>query len=157
MRKLIGKIRRQPKQRRDNIALGIASGCTFLVAAFWLFNVPDTFSGLLSAEDTQENSEAGFFDSLSSQAAAVKESFAGTDTATESLKELMNEYRASSTEETSESSTSPAPVRATSTATTTPPVVRPRFTTDSAYESEKPQTVRIQTVATSSTSTTPNE
>jgi|AntRauTorcE11897_2_1112592.scaffolds.fasta_scaffold02923_7 hypothetical protein len=160
MRKLIGKIRRQPKQRRDNIAFGIAASFTFAVVAIWMFSVPDTFSGVLSATDSAGEEEAGFFDTLSSQAAAVKESFStdnSNSSTTESLNELMDEYRASSAQASSTQST---PVRASSTASTTPAALgesREQFTTDTSYGAEKPREVRIQAVAKATTSTTTSE
>jgi len=157
MRKLIGKIRRQPKQRRDSIAFGIAASFTFLVVTIWLFNVPNTFSGVLSTTGSTEKTQEGFFDKINSQAAAVKESIGGDGSATESLKELMDEYRASSTPASSTSSTQ---VSASSTATTTPAAPREsreRFTTDSSYEAKKPKEIRIQTVPTATSSTTTSE
>lgn len=159
MRKLIGKIRRQPKPRRENIAFGIAASFTFLVVTIWMFNAPDRFNGVLSTVDSSQNKEEGFFNTIGSQAAALKESLKETinvdDSATEtdSMKKLMEEYRAPGTQG---SSTQSAPINASSTATTSPKSVE-RFTTDSAYESETPREVRIQAVAQSTTSSTTRE
>jgi|AntRauTorckE6833_2_1112554.scaffolds.fasta_scaffold31068_2 hypothetical protein len=160
MRKLIGKIRRQSKQRRDNIAFGIAVSFTVVVVAIWMFNVPNTFSNVFSAKDSADDEKERFFDTLSSQAAAVKESFSeGNSSTTEPFKELMDEYRASSPPA---SSTQLTPAKASSTASTTPAdprESREQFTPGSSYEfkSETPREVRIQTVAKSTTSTTTNE
>jgi hypothetical protein len=157
MLKLIGKIRRQPKSRRDNIAFGIASGFTFVIGALWLFNAPNTFSGVLSATDANGNPEPSFFETISSQAAAVRESLR-TDSSdgaeTESLKELMDEYRASSTQATS---TQFRPVTASSTATSTsvaPAESFERFDTNTSYELGEPREVRLQVVPKATTSTT---
>jgi hypothetical protein len=157
MRKLIGKIRRQPKQRRANIAFGIATSFTFVVAAIWLFNVPNTFNGALSTAGSPDQAEEGFFDRLGSQAAAVKDSISSDSSVNESLKELMDEYSASSTQA---SSTQPALVSASSTGTTTSAAPREsfeRFTTDTSYEAEKPREIRIQAVPKATTSTTTSE
>jgi hypothetical protein len=158
MRKLIGKMRRQPKHRRDTIALGIASGFTLLVATIWLYNVPSTLNRALSTADSPESREEGFFDTLGSQAAAVKESVPAAASIKESLKALVDEYRASSTQASSSQS---AQVNASSSATTSQPVTSnesfERFTTDSSYESEKKPEVRIQTISKATTSTTTAE
>jgi len=156
MRKLIGRIRRQSKQTRDNIAFGIASGFTCVVVTMWLFTVPSMFSNVLTSADSAQSTQEGFFDKISSQAAAVKESIGSTESATDSLEELMAEYQSSSTQSTSEVA---LPNSASSTATTAPAMAKPResfdsFTTDSKYESDQPREVRILAVPKSTTSTT---
>lgn len=159
MRKLIGKIRRQPKPRRENIAFAIAASFTFLVVTIWMFNTPNRFNGVLTTVDSSQNNEDGFFSTIGSQAAALKESLKETinvddsATETESMKKLMEEYRASSAQG---SSTQSVPINASSTATTSPKSVE-RFTTDSSYESETPREVRIQAVTKSTTSSTTSE
>jgi len=150
MRKLIGNIRRQPKQRRANIAFGIAASFTLMVVAIWSVNVPDLFTGILSA---RENTEPGFFDQIGSQAAAVKDSLGEDGETTQSLKELMDGYRSSST-----ASSSIQQMSATSTPeSTNSNEQRETFTTDSSYESDQPKEVRIQTVTSATTSATTSE
>jgi|GEM_PF-1149208 len=162
MLKLIGKIRRQPKQRRDNIAFGIASGFTFLIGALWLFNAPNTFNGVLGTSEAVKSNESGFFETISSQAAAVRESISADSPETESLKALMDEYRASSTQASSTQSVPSAASSTSSTTTTTATPVAPketfeRFGTETSYESKKPREVRIQAVPKATTSTTTSE
>jgi len=158
MLKLIGKIRRQPKQRRDNIAFGIAASFTFAIVTIWMFNVPNTFSGVLSATDSTGEKKAGFFDTLSSQAAALKESIsADTSPEPESLKELMDEYRASSSPASSTDSMQDRTASTTTTTPATPRESRERFSTDTSYETEEPREVRIQAVPQATTSTTTGE
>jgi hypothetical protein len=83
--KLIGKLRRQPKKTRDNVALGIASTFTFVVAAFWLFNIPNTFTGMLSMDSQASEQTENFMDKMTEQTAAVKEALSTNDAASESL------------------------------------------------------------------------
>ena len=90
LRKLIGNIRRQPKRTRDNVALGVASTVTFVVALVWVFNAPTMFSGLTGVGETAKK-EGGFLDTISEQTAAVKDAFSSESAATESIKELIKE------------------------------------------------------------------
>lgn len=154
LRKLIGKIRRQPKQTRDNVALGVAATFTFLVAVIWLVSVPGSFGGQLSVGNSAETQTAGFFEQISDQAASVKEAFTAEDSATQSIKEMIEEYQKP---DTTASSTQ---LTATSTATTTTPVPRPApsqsagsFTTDSTFEMQEPKEAHIQVVSKATTST----
>jgi len=159
LRKLIGNIRRQPKRTRDNVALGVASTVTFVVALVWVFNAPTMFSGLTGVGETAKK-EGGFLDTISEQTAAVKDAFSSESAATESIKELIKEAQ-----EPEPSVVGGADVRTTSTAsiaTTTSSSsasreAREAFTTESSYQSSEPKEVRIQTTPAATSSTTTQE
>jgi len=158
LRKLIANIRRRPKQTRDNVAFGIASTVTFLVAFVWLVNAPSNFSGMLGVGDADGEQTGGFMEAVSAQTAAVKEAFTGDEAATESVKDLISEYRATGT-----SATSTQPGQATTSSSTRPAVqeTQETFTTESSYETAaemgQPREARIQVISKSTTSTTTAE
>jgi hypothetical protein len=157
LRKLIGTIRRQPKHTRDNVALGIASTVTFVVAAVWLVNAPATFSGMLGV-DTQENQTASFFDKMSEQTASVKDAFTDEDSPVASVKDLIAEYQSEIVATTSvQSESENTDVLGTTSSEQSGSQETQRFTTESTYETVEPKEVRIQTVSKSTTSTITNE
>jgi hypothetical protein len=157
LRKLIGTIRRQPKHTRDNVALGIASTVTFVVAAVWMLNAPATFSGMLGV-DGGEGQTANFFDKMSEQTAAVKEVFTAEDSPAASVKDLIADYQAEVSATTSAQSESENTAASATTSSPQSASQQPEsFTTDSSYETDKPKEVRIQAISKATTSTTTNE
>jgi len=149
--KLIGKLRRQPKKTRDNVALGIASTFTFVVASFWLFNIPNTFDGMLSMDSQSSEQTENFMERMGEQTAAVKEALSTNEAASESLKSLVNEYQAAGTStETAATSTLADTTTASSSSST-------RSTSATTTSTPSQQEVRIQTITNSTTSTTTNE
>ena len=98
------KLRQKPKHVKDNIAFGVASGFTALVAAFLVFAVhgPEVIEGV----STNQN-DPQFFQTLTSQ---VKEQVAGARSSLESQKKT-------------EESTSVTPVPASSGSGTPAPAV----------------------------------
>lgn len=140
IRSLIGKIRRQPKAVRNNIAFGIAGTFTACVFMVWAYQLPSRLSEV--TEVTGGAEEVGIFsqifDQLGEQVATVKESF--PDNAVEEgeenpLDSLVAEYRASSTSST----TALFSIASSTAATTTDVTIQPRI-------------VRIVTTTTSTTS-----
>ncbi len=82
------KLRQKPKHVRDNIAFGIASGCTAVVAAFLVFAVhgPTVINDV-----AQEENSPQFFQTLTSQ---VKEQVAATRSSLEAQKPEKKEPQA---------------------------------------------------------------
>lgn len=164
VRKLIGKIRRQPRHVRENTALGIAASFTFVVAAVWLVNIPATFDGMLGVHKGSEDQMGSFFEKVSSQTAAVKDALAPEEDNPESLKALMDEYSTKTNTDADSGTTSAADlVVATSTSqqpmstTSAPGPTSESFTTQSTYESDAPKEVRIQVIKTPASSTAASE
>lgn len=158
LRKLIGKIRRQPKRTRENISLGIAATFTLAVATVWLVNVPGTFNSMMNVNGSSKDSPEDFFNKVSSQTAAVKEALTPKDSTKESLKDLIEVYKAD--DSVASSTRSEQSSTASSSASSTrrfPAESAESFTSDTPYETEEPQEVRIQAVTKSTTSTATSE
>jgi len=85
LKRLIKTIRRQPKARRDSIAMGIAGTFTAFVFMVWIYNVPSQMSSLSEEKETDSlPSFSHLFSEVKSQASAVKANFSGTDEETSS-------------------------------------------------------------------------
>ena len=83
MRKLFQHIRRQPKQVRDNYALGLAGSFTSVVVLLWVVAFPD--AGLLDAPQPEVEPVApfaGLIEESKQRFADLKESFAAVTTTT---------------------------------------------------------------------------
>lgn len=79
------KLRQKPKHVRDNIAFGIASGFTAIIALFLVFAV---HGPKVVNEVAEENNSPRFFETLTSQ---VKEQMAASRSSLESQKKEREE------------------------------------------------------------------
>jgi len=89
IRKTFGKLRQKPKAVRDAVAFWMAGGFAALVALVWLYNAPAQFADLKLVDGENVTPVRSFFEEMTSQVAAVQESFtevtdAVTGTSTES-------------------------------------------------------------------------
>lgn len=95
LKSLIISIRRKPKVVRDQAALAIAGGFTFIVFAIWIFSVPGRFTNV---ENTQS---AGVFSSIREE--IVTETSALSE-ATNELQAIIDAQTVSTTTTTSQQS-----------------------------------------------------
>ncbi len=76
IKRLIKNIRRQPKARRDSIALSIAGTFTAAIFVVWLYHMPAR-NALFTAKETDSSAPgfSQFFNEFGNQASAIKSSF----------------------------------------------------------------------------------
>lgn len=159
IKRLIRTIRRQPKGKRDSIAMGIAGVFTAMVFMVWIYNMPERFASI--AEKNSNDSSPGFsqlFSEVSSQASAIKASISGEEDIKAGFEEVEPE---SQTVDGfwSEATTSPILVAASTTVTSSPNQASSTVSTSSSTPAQQPATVsprevRIVTTSSSSLATT---
>ena len=113
------KLRQKPKHVRDNIAFGIASGFTAIIALFLVFAVhgPKVIEGVATEDDSPH-----FFQTLTGQ---IKDQVAATRSSFEAQKPQKPEVSAPSTP-AANGNGEPAPAVLTSTASGTATTTMPR-------------------------------
>lgn len=127
LRKLIVKLRRQPKPVRDNIAMALAGVFTAFIFTIWAYHLPVRMSAMdqnVKADTTESFSH--IFDKMSEQVAAVKEALPEKPASEVTPSESENEYPAEVESGTAFSiSTTSEPVASTSTDYTYKPEPKP--------------------------------
>jgi len=118
------KLRQKPKHVRQQVALGVASVFTAVVAIFWLTSLPDTVKVLSNAAPEGANAFSSFTDKINEQIEAAKENAPKVSTSTASTSQPLTDLAmepliATTTASSTVSTTTPIYVREVRIATTT--------------------------------------
>lgn len=160
IKKIIGKLRRQPKSVRDGIAFWFTCVFVFVVCSVWLFNVPSRFADMVVVSDADSGPVKSFFNQLNDQVATVKDAFPDADEASssaalgnDSLDALVNRFK----ERATSSVASDFSVQASSSEDTATTSTSTQTTLQENSETPAPvqREARIKTTSSTTASTSP--